>query len=216
MDLPGALEHTLLKPDTTKADIKKLCEEAVQYGFRAVCVPPYHIAEAVKQLKSTQVKVATVIGFPMGYSATPAKVEEIKRGIDEGADEFDVVINITALKSGNWNFVRNDLETMTRAVHLRGKVIKVILEASLLTSEELKKMCEFCAEFGVDFVKTSTGVNGKAELETVRTMRQLLPKSIRIKAAGGIRSLQEAQQMLEAGADTMGSSASVAIVSQIG
>lgn len=216
MDLPGALEHTLLKPDTTKADIKKLCEEAVQYGFRAVCIPPYYAAEAVKHLKSTSVKVATVIGFPMGYSATPAKVEEIKRGIDEGADEFDVVINITALKSGNWNFVRNDLETMTRAVHLRGKVIKVILETSLLTSEELKKMCEFCAEFGVDYVKTSTGVNGKAEVETVRTMRQLLPKNIRIKAAGGIRSVQDAQQMLEAGADTLGSSACVAITAQVG
>lgn len=209
MDLVSALEHTLLKPETTKADIKRICEEAIQHNFKAVCVPPYFTSDAVKMLESTPIKVATVIGFPMGYSATAAKVEEIKRGIDEGADEFDVVINLAALKSGNWNFVRNDLETMTRAVHLRGKVIKIIVEASMLTPEELQKVCSYCIDFGVDYVKTSTGFNGAATEEIVRTLRQILPKSIRIKAAGGIRTRQDAERLLAAGADSLGSSACV-------
>ena len=212
MELASYFDHTLLKPDTATADIRRLCAEAIDYKFAAVCVPPFFVPEAVQTLEPYPVKVATVIGFPMGYAATVAKVEEIKRAIDEGVDELDVVINLCAVKNGNFNFVRNDIESMTMAAHSKRKVIKVILETALLSLDEVKILCDTCNELEVDFVKTSTGMHGGATVEMVSFLRSHLNKGIKIKASGGIKSFFDAQQMIEAGAVRLGSSSSVQIM----
>lgn len=214
MNIASYIDHTVLKAETTLEDVKQVCAEAVKHQFAAVCVPPYYVAQARQELEKSSVRLATVIGFPMGYSATVAKVEEIKRGIDEGADEFDVVINIAAVKSGNWAFVRNDLDGMITACRLRAKQIKVIIETGLLSEDEIQKACKICNDLQPDFVKTSTGFNGAgAHPEIIRLMRSVLKSGIKIKASGGIRTAQDAQAMIEAGADRIGASRSVAIVS---
>lgn len=213
MNIATFIDHTILRPDCTAADIKQICTEAIEHRFCTVCVPPYYVREAVKLLENTPVKVATVIGFPMGYTPTPAKVEAIKRAIDDGADELDVVLNICAVKNQHWNFVRNDIDSMTTAVHLKGKVIKVIIETGLLTEAEIRKVCELCLDIQPDFVKTSTGYNGEgASLYAVRLLRDLLGDKIRIKASGGIRDRETALQMIEAGAKRIGASSSLKIV----
>ena len=211
MELARYIDHTILKPDCTSEDIKRICEEAIEYGFCAICIPPYYIRQAARLLEETPVKIATVVGFPMGYAAIPAKVEEIKRAIDEGADEIDVVVNIAAVKNGDWAHVRNDIDGVTIAVHLKGKRIKLILETSLLEENEILKLCNICKEVGVDFVKTSTGYQGGATLEQIKTLRSNLPDTIKIKASGGIRNAEAARQMIEAGADRIGTSAGVSI-----
>lgn len=217
MNLAEMIDHTILKPDCTIEDIKKLCEEATTFGFPAVCVPPYFTRDAVRFLKDSPVKIATVIGFPYGYSATPAKVEEIKRAIDEEVDELDVVVNICAIKEGKWNFVKNDIESMTLATHSRGKVIKVILETSLLSEEQILRLCNICTDLKVNYVKTSTGVNGGgATLEIVQLLRKNLPSEIKIKASGGIRSSEQAIALINAGASRIGTSSGTTIAGAIG
>lgn len=214
MNLASRIDHTLLRADTSENEVKKLCEEAKEYGFAAVCIPPYFVRKSRLWLQDSRVKVATVVGFPMGYAHTPAKVEEARRAIDEGAHEVDMVINIIALKAGDWNYLKNELTSAATIVQLRGGKLKVILETGLLTKEDITKACELCTEMTVDFVKTSTGfIEPGATLETVQLLRSLLPKSIKIKAAGGIRDKAFALQLVEAGADRLGCSASVSIVS---
>lgn len=213
MQLAEKIDHTILKPDCTLDNIKSVCEEAKSHRFHSVCVPPFYVKDAFQLLEDSPVKVATVIGFPMGYATTPAKVEEIKRAIDEGADEVDAVVNICAIKSGNWNYVRNDIDSMTRIAHLRGKIIKVILETGMMTEEELERLCKICIDTEADFVKTSTGILAAgANVDTVAWLRAHLPATIKIKASGGVRSHQDAVRLIEAGADRLGSSASVQIV----
>ncbi len=213
MDLARFIDATILKPDTTLADVKTLCEEAKQYGFATVCVPPFFVKDAVKALEGTPVHTSTVVGFPMGYSATPAKVEEIKKAIDEGATELDCVINLCAVKSKQWNYVRNEMDSMAMACQMRGKTIKVILETGLLNETEVAKLCEMAAEVKVNFVKTSTGVNGKgATVPIVASLRKKLPAFIKIKASGGIRERKFAEELIAAGADRIGTSAGVAIL----
>lgn len=213
MNIASFVDHTILRPDATAADIKQLCQDAITHQFAAVCVPPYFIAEAKQALEGTRIKLATVIGFPLGYSATVAKVEEIKRGIDEGADEFDIVINIAAAKSGNWAFVRNDIDRMVTACHLRAKQIKVIIETALLTEAEIRKICDICNDLEPDFVKTSTGFNGAgADVATVQLLRSLLKKEIAIKASGGIRTAADARALIDAGATRIGASAGAALL----
>ncbi len=215
MELGQFIDHTLLRPDCTRRDIENMCSEAIKHQFKAVCVPPYYVKDAADVLAESMVRLATVIGFPMGYSATPAKVEEIKRALNEGADELDVVANISALKNGDWAHVRNDIDSVTRAVHLKGKEIKIIIEAGLLEPEEVKKICGICANLEVDFVKTSTGINGKgASPEMVATMRSYLPRSVKIKASGGIRTKSQALQLLQSGANRLGCSSSIAIINE--
>ena len=215
MKIASFIDHTLLKPDATLADIQQICKEAVAHGFAAVCVPPFYIAQARQALEGTPVKLATVIGFPLGYSATVAKVEEIKRGIDEGADEFDIVINIAAAKNANWTFVRNDIDRMLTACHLRAKQIQVIIETALLTETEILEICKICNDLEPDYVKTSTGFNGAgATPEIIRLLRANLKKEIKIKASGGIRSHEDAQALIEAGADRLGTSRGIEIAGE--
>lgn len=214
--LSSHIDHTTLKIDTKITDVKILCDEAEVHNFHAVCVPPYYVRNASMLLKDSKVKVATVIGFPLGYSATPSKATEIQKAIDDGADELDVVINISAVKSGDWNYVQNDIKTVTLATQMKGKVIKVILETGLLDKKEIKKLCEICTDVGVNYIKTSTGFNGEgATVEVVEFLRANLPNSIKIKASGGIRSAKKAMEMIEAGADRLGTSSSINIVKGI-
>ena len=215
MPLASKIDHTLLKADTSKAEIINLCEEAKHYGFAAVCVPPYWVRECKNQLRDSKVKIATVVGFPMGYSSTPAKVEECRRAIDEGASEIDMVLNIIALKEGDYNYLKNELTSAGTIVQLRGGKLKVILETGLLTEEEIIKACELCTQLSVDYVKTSTGYIDKgAAVEVVKLLRANLPKHIKIKASGGIKDKATAMAMIEAGADRIGTSSGVKIMKE--
>jgi len=215
MNLAGYIDHTLLKADTSKEAIVQLCNEAKEYGFFAVCIPPYWVREAKSLLKGSAVKIATVVGFPMGYSHSPAKIEECKRAVDEGANEVDLVINIIALKQGDWNYLKNELTSATAMIHLRGAKLKVILETGLLSDEEIIKACQLCKEMGADFVKTSTGFNGEgATVHVIELLRKNLPSSIKIKASGGIDSKEKALALIKAGADRIGSSKSVKIITE--
>lgn len=216
MDIAKIIDHTRLKPDTVRGDIEQLCKEAIEYEFAAVCVPPFFVQDAVRYLSDSTVKVATVVGFPMGYSHTPAKVEEVKRAVDDGADEIDVVINISALKSGNWAYVKNDIESTTLAAHLKGKIVKIIFETGLLEKEEILKLCEICNNIGVDFVKTSTGFHGGgATITAVTMLRKALNETIQIKASGGIRDAQKAEKLIQAGATRLGTSKSIKLLQEV-
>lgn len=215
MNIASYIDHTVLKPTTTSADIEKLCAEAVEYGFAAVCVPPYFIKLAKKLVAGSVVKVATVIGFPFGYSSTAAKLAEVKDALEDGADELDVVHNLAALKNGDWSYLDGEMYRLVEPIKEAGKAIKVIVESGLLTDEELIKCCEIYSPYGIDFMKTSTGYAEKgATLHAVQMMRRHLPESIAIKASGGIRTFDFARELVEAGADRLGCSASVAIAEE--
>lgn len=208
------IEHTLLKVDTTLADVKRLCEEAANHGFAAVCIPPPFVREARRTLgEMSKVKIVTVVAFPMGYSALPAKTEEIKRAVDEGADEIDGVLNIAAVKSGLWNVVENDIEGMAFACNLKGKPLKLILEMGLLSTAELQRVIQLAHQSRVKFLKTSTGMHGHPTTpEMVRLLKKMADPSLKIKASGGIKTLELAQQLLQAGADRIGTSSALQFI----
>lgn len=215
MKLASFIDHTILKADCTMEDVARVCEEAAQFQFAAVCIPPFFVGNAADLLSDTKIKVATVVGFPMGYSPTPAKVEEVKRAFENGAHEVDAVINICAVKNGNWKYVRNDIDSMITAAHLKGKSIKVILETGLLDENQLRQICDICLEIKPDFVKTSTGFNGEgATVAIVQLLKSLLNNQIKIKASGGIRSKADTLRLIEAGANRIGSSSSVLIMNE--
>lgn len=214
-ELTEVIEHTLLKPDCTPDDIRRLCEEAAEHGFYGVCVPPYYVRDARRLVGAdeTRPRVCTVIGFPMGYSATMAKSEEIKRAFDDGVDEIDAVLNIAAVKSQQWNHVERDVDAIATATRLRSGVSKLILEYALLTDEEIRQVVEIARKTGIHFLKTSTGFFGHPATEAmVQQLRHLANGELRIKAAGGIRTRAQAEALLRAGADRLGTSASVEIV----
>ena len=211
--LQSYLDHTLLIPTANTEEIKALCDEAIANEFKAICINPYFASFASKMLSESDVKLATVAGFPFGYNPTVAKAAEIKWAIDHGADEIDAVVNIAALKSGDYSFVRNDIETIVRSVTMRGKTIKMIVEASILTEDELKRVLEYCVESGVHYIKNSSGYQGdKATVEMIQKLRSMLPTDIKIKASGGIKSKRQAIKLIEAGADRIGSSACLNII----
>jgi len=213
MNIAQYIDHTLLKPATTIHELKKLCEEAVQYNFYAVCVPPPLVKNARSILANSPVKTATVIGFPFGYSVARAKLDEAQQAIQDGADELDVVINLIALRSNAWQYLELEMEQIVEAAHARNRLVKVIIESGILTDEEIVKCCEIYAKARVDFMKTSTGYAEKgATIEAVQLMRAHLPANIKIKASGGIRTFEAAQQYIQAGANRLGTSSGVAIV----
>lgn len=213
MNIAQYIDHTILKPTTTLEDIRKICAEATEYKFAAVCVPPPFVRNAKMMLKDSEVKVATVVGFPFGYSVAKAKIFEMQQAIEDGADEIDVVVNLVALKAGQWTYLENEIKFLVEAAHKNGRIIKVIIESGILTNDEIIKCCELYSKMDVDFVKTSTGYAEKgASVEAVHIMKAHLPEHIRIKASGGIRDFAFAKELVEAGADRLGCSASVAIV----
>ena len=214
MNIASYIDHTLLKPSMLTADAERLCNEAYEYGFAAVCVPPPFVKRCKTLLQPTAVKVATVIGFPFGYSVIEAKVAETVLAIVDGADELDMVINIAALKNGDWSYLEKEAGIVLEMVRKSKRVLKVIIESGILTEEEIIKCCGLYARAGVDFVKTSTGYAEKgASVEAVQLIRAHLPSTVQVKAAGGIRTYEFAKQLIEAGADRLGCSAGVAIVS---
>ena len=206
------IDHTFLSPQATSADIKRICGEAITHGFRAVCIPPYFVSLAAGELQGSGVKLATVISFPNGYSETAIKVAEARRCIEEGADELDTVINLSAVKSGDWAYVKTEIEQMATTVRLKGKLCKLILEVSVLTPAELDRLIEICNGVTPDYVKTSTGTLGGATVEQVRYLRANLRQEIKIKASGGIRTAADAQLLVDAGADRIGTSAGLALI----
>jgi len=215
MNIAPYIDHTVLKPTTTVAEVEKLCTEAKQYGFAAVCVPPLFVKKAKQLTKGSTVKVATVIGFPFGYSAIEAKVAETILAILDGADELDMVINISAVKNNDWQFLANEINTVLPIVKGKGKIIKLIIESGILTEQEIITCCEIYGAAGADFMKTSTGYAEKgATVEAVQLMRKHLPTSIKIKASGGIKNYNFAKQLIDAGANRLGCSSSVQIVKE--
>jgi len=212
MKINQFIDHTLLKADATSSQIKKLCEEAREHQFFSVCVNSYFVKEAKQYLSGSGVKVCTVVGFPLGASTMETKRFEAMKAIAEGAQEIDMVINISAIKSENWQYVLDDMSSLAQVCHQQGALLKVILETCLLTLEEKKKCCELAVKAGVDFVKTSTGFStGGATIEDVKLMRSIVGPKLGVKASGGIRNAQMAKDMIEAGATRLGTSASVEI-----
>jgi len=213
MSIAQFIDHTILKPTTTVADIKKICEEANEYQFAAVCVPPFYVSHAGRFLANTKVGIATVIGFPFGYNYIPVKVKEVKKAIKDGAGELDMVINIAALKNDNINYLEQEIEMILEITQAHNKTLKLIIESGILSDSEIIKCCEFYGNYPIQFLKTSTGYAEKgATIEAVRLMRTHLPPSIQIKASGGIKSYTFAKGLIDAGATRLGSSASITIV----
>ncbi len=213
MKLSTYIDHTILKPTTLISDIEKLCAEANQYSFAAVCVPPNFVKKAKELLVGSSVKIATVIGFPFGYSAVEAKIAEILLAIVDGVDELDVVINISAIKNNDWLYLANEINHIMPIIRSNEKVVKIIIESGILTDEEIIKCCEIYGLAGIDYLKTSTGYAEKgASVEAVSLFRLHLPAQVQIKASGGIRDYAFAKQLIDAGATRLGCSAGVAIV----
>lgn len=213
MQLNKYIDHTILKPTTLIADIEKLCAEAVQYDFAAVCVPPPFVKQAKKLTEGSNVQVATVIGFPFGYNAIESKIAEILLAIVDGADELDMVINITALKNNDWEYLASEINHIMPIITSKNKILKVIIESGILTDDEIIKCCTLYGAAGVHYVKTSTGYAEKgATTEAVKLMRSHLSESIKIKASGGIRTKEFAIELVNAGADRLGSSSGVLLV----
>jgi deoxyribose-phosphate aldolase len=213
MSLNKYIDHTVLKPTCLVSDIEKLCAEAIQYDFAAVCVPPNFVKLAKQLVSGSDVKVATVIGFPFGYSATEAKIAEIILAMVDGADELDVVANISAIKNGDWSAIADEINHIMPIIRSKGKVVKIIIESGVLTDDEIIKCCDIYGIAGIDFLKTSTGYAEKgASVEAVQLFRKYLPDTVNIKASGGIRDYATAKQMIDAGATRIGCSAGVAII----
>lgn len=205
------IDHTLLRPDATFNDIQKLTQEAIDNNFFSVCINPFFVPTCAEILKNSNVKVCTVIGFPLGSSSTSVKAYETSRAIKDGADEIDMVINIGALKSGKLLIVEDDIVQVVEAA--KGKTVKVILETSMLTNEEIIAACKISEKAGAHFVKTSTGFGGGgASIEHVNLMSNSISNKVKIKASGGIRDLETAMQMIAAGANRLGTSSGVKIV----
>ena len=210
------IDHTNLKPYASREDIKRLCDEAKKYGFYAVCVNPYRVRDAKEFLKGTDIKIASVVGFPLGATFTETKVQEALMAVNSGAQEIDMVMNIGALKDGNYDLVEADIREVVSAVHPVGVKVKVIIETCYLTEEEKVRACELAKKAGADFVKTSTGFgSGGAKVEDVKLMRSVVGNKMGVKAAGGIHTANEAIEMIRAGATRIGASRSVEIIESL-
>ncbi len=214
VQLAKIIDSTLVKATATKSEVERLCREAVQYGFGCVVVNPVYVRFAASILKRTEVRVGSTVGFPFGVSLPDVKALEAARAVEDGACELDMVMNLSAFKSGDYELVKRDIEAVTALKRqFSGLVVKVIIEAPLLTSEEKVAACKIVKDAGADFVKTSTGLfGGGATVEDVKLMRQVVGKDFGVKAAGGIRTYADAVAMIEAGANRIGTSTAVAII----
>lgn len=210
--IANLIDHTLLKAESSKEMVEKLCIEAKEYKLFSICVNPYYVSLAKELLSGSGVKIATVIGFPLGANTKEVKAFEAKNAVENGANEVDMVINIGALKNKDYNLVRDDIKAVVESVKEKS-IVKVIIETCLLTDEEKIKACELSKEAGADFVKTSTGFSiGGATVEDIKLMKSVVKDNLKIKASGGIRDYGKAKLMVQAGANRIGASASVDIV----
>ena len=211
MNYNKMIDHTVLKADTPLETVKRICDEAMEYGFASVCINPCHVAYCADYLKDSDVNVCTVIGFPLGANTSAVKAFETKDAIANGAAEIDMVMNIGALKDKNYDLVRDDVKAVTEAAN--GTLVKVILETCLLTEDEIKKACELCVEAKADYVKTSTGFSTRgATIEDVRIMKEAVHGKAKVKAAGGVRTPEDMVKIVAAGADRIGTSAGCSLV----
>ncbi len=209
------IDHTLLKPDATQDQVAQLCYEAKKHAFASVCVNPSYVKLCADLLKDTDVLVCTVIGFPLGATSTESKAFEAQKAVRDGATEVDMVINVGGLKSRDYELVERDIAAVARAVHAGGAILKVIIEAALLTDEEMVAACQLAKVAGADFVKTSTGFGpGGATAEDVALMRRVVGSGMGVKASGGIRTYADVKKMIAAGASRIGASASVKIAQE--
>ncbi len=215
INIASYIDHTILKQTTTLSEIDKLCVEASLENFVAVCVPPKYVPNVKKMLDGSKVKIATVIGFPLGFNTIEIKVKEIENAIDMGVDEVDMVINLCSLKSGDWKYLENEIAACLAPVYAKGKVIKVIVESGMLTDGELISACQLYSNYEIDYLKTSTGyADNGATVHAVALMRANLPQRIGIKASGGIRNYAFARELVNAGATRIGCSSSMQIVKE--
>ena len=211
MNYNKMIDHTVLKADTPLETVKRICDEAMEYGFASVCINPCHVAYCADYLKDSDVNVCTVVGFPLGANTSAVKAFETKDAIANGADEIDMVMNIGALKDKNYDLVRDDVKAVVEAAN--GTLVKVILETCLLTEDEIKKACELCVEAKADYVKTSTGFSTRgATIEDVQIMKAAVQGKAKVKAAGGVRTHEAMVKIVEAGADRIGTSAGCSLV----
>ncbi len=215
MELNSFIDHTILKADANESQIEKLCQEACEYQFYAVCVNPYWVKKALAFLSSSKVKVCSTIGFPLGASATEIKCFEAIKAIDDGASEVDMVINISAIKSSHWEYVLEDITKISQEIHNRKAILKVILETCLLSDEEKLKAIDLAMLAGVDFVKTSTGFSTSgATVRDVMLIKSFVGNRVGIKASGGIKDFATAKKMIQAGASRIGTSNSIEIMKE--
>lgn len=215
MNISPYLSHTILKQDTLLPEVEIVCKEAIEYGFKSICIPPLFVKKSKEFLRDSTIKVATVIGFPFGYCAIEAKVAEIILAMIDGADELEVVINISAIKNNDWTFIANEINTIIPIVKSKNKVLKVIIESGILTDEERIRCCDIYGAAGVDFVKTSTGFAQKgASIYSVSLIRAHLSDAVKIEASGGIQSYSFAKELINAGANTIATSNSVEIAGE--
>lgn len=213
--IAALIDHTLLKPEASRSDVRRVCEEALKYSFASVCVNPWNVAEAVNVLRGGKSRVCTVAGFPLGATLPQVKIHEAEAAIALGAKEIDMVINIGALKSGQHEAVENDIRGVVEACHRGGAICKAILECALLTTDEKVSAARAAKNAGSDFVKTSTGFGpAGATVDDVRLLRSVVGAGMGVKAAGGIRTFEDLKKMVEAGANRIGASASVKIVEE--
>jgi len=215
-NIAALIDHTVLKPETTSAQVRRLCEEALQYKFASACVNSFFVPLVAELVRGSTVKVCSVAGFPLGATTTDAKVFEAQEAIQHGAHEIDMVMNVGALKSGDDASAEDDIRRVADACHRGSAICKVILENCLLTDEEKIRACKIAVRAGVDYVKTSTGFNaGGATVEDVALMRAAVGPKIGVKASGGIRTLEDLQKMVAAGATRIGTSSGVKIMQQL-
>jgi len=212
LDIASSIDHTNLKITATIDDLLKLCAEAKKYNFASVCVQPCHVSLCAEVLQHSEVAVCTVIGFPNGFSTTTTKVAETRNAVANGATEIDMVINICRAKDHHFKYIENEIRQVVEAAE--GNCVKVIIETDQLTNKEVVQACMACVHAGSHYVKTSTGVNGKANFDVVKLMRAALPAEMKIKAAGGIRNVVDARKYIELGCSRLGMSAGVTVMKQ--
>lgn len=212
MNIASHIEHTNLSPTLTIHSIDQLVQEAREFGFVGICVPPFWVKRAQREIGKDKIFLVTVAGFPLGYNMTETKLDEMKRAIDNGADEIDVVWNVTSFKTGiPWTKI--EIAKCSKLAHEQQKLLKVIIETAYLSDDEIEKACKICADAGVDFVKTSTGfAPSGATVENVTLMKKILPQTVGIKASGGVKTLQQVNALIKAGASRIGTSSGVSIM----
>lgn len=206
MNVKTYIDYTLLKPDLTFEQIDKVVFEAIINKYYSICIPPYFVDRVKRALDEKELVITTVIGFPNGFESYKGKVEEIKEAVSNGAKEMDAVLNLSAVKNSKWNYVENEIDSLTSICRLKNAKLKLIVENQLVTEEELAKIVELCIKHNVDYIKTATGVNGKTSIDFVRSLKSLCGDDLLIKAAGGISTKEEAIAMIESGASRIGTS----------
>lgn len=209
------IEHTNLSPLILANEVEELISQAKEHNFVGVCLPPYWTKKAKRDLGNAPIQLVTVIGFPLGFHRSEVKMQEIKSAIRDGVQEFDVVINLSAIKNGAYHWIKIEMSQFAQVIHEHEGMLKVILETAYLNEEEIREACRICVDAGVDFIKTSTGLASEgATLKNVKLLREILPTSVGIKASGGIRTYEQAKAFIEAGAERIGTSSGLQIIAQ--